>query len=124
MDLQYCFIIVSFYTCSSAYKLLFSIISIYHLQFNVNYTLKVCFYLCVFLQETRWAIHSCLLQLIQVICRLSPQAILEFLYSELPQELVAEMQQHYDGNYLLFCNHKEVVFLHNLLCISIDNCKF
>ncbi|CAL1531663.1 unnamed protein product, partial [Lymnaea stagnalis] len=46
--------------------------------------------------ETRWVIHSCLLQLIEAICRLNPQAIQEFLYSELPQEMVAEMQQHHN----------------------------
>ena len=44
-------------------------------------------------------IHSCMLQLIEVICRINPQAIQEFLYSELPQEMVAEMQQHHNGPY-------------------------
>ncbi|KAI8781807.1 formin protein 20 [Biomphalaria glabrata] len=46
--------------------------------------------------ETRWVIHSCLLQLVETICRLNSLAIQEFLYSELPQELVAEMQQHHN----------------------------
>ncbi|KAK0065810.1 NCK-interacting protein with SH3 domain isoform X2 [Biomphalaria pfeifferi] len=46
--------------------------------------------------ETRWVIHSCLLQFVETICRLNSLAIQEFLYSELPQELVAEMQQHHN----------------------------
>ncbi|RUS74565.1 hypothetical protein EGW08_017671, partial [Elysia chlorotica] len=69
--------------------------------------------------ETRWVIHLCMLQLIEAICRIDAQAIQEFLYSELPQdidaqaiqeflyselpqELVNEMQQHHnDDNRLM-----------------------
>ncbi|GFR82860.1 Nck-interacting protein with SH3 domain [Elysia marginata] len=52
--------------------------------------------------ETRWVIHLCMLQLIQAICRINPYAIQEFLYSELPQEMVTEMQQHHnDDNRLM-----------------------
>ncbi|XP_005100373.3 uncharacterized protein LOC101861664 [Aplysia californica] len=63
--------------------------------------------------ETRWIIHSCLLLLIEIICRLNPQAILEFLYSELPQELVAEMQQHHndDARFLLVSKTLGIIFM-------------